>query len=92
MGLIEWWKIMPNTKNEQHDEIFLAYMDSTIRVAENLYKKYPPYKIEAAFFWLRLMGLKDGCIQMSTAGSGARRLLPERVPWIIWRCASKVSI
>jgi hypothetical protein len=58
MGLIEWWKIMPNTKNEQHDEIFLAYMDSTIRVAENLYKKYPPYKIEAAFFLAAAYGFK----------------------------------
>lgn len=58
MGLIEWWKIMPNTKNEQHDEVFLAYMDSTIRIAENLYKKYPAYKIEAAFFLAAAYGFK----------------------------------
>lgn len=50
MGLIEWWKIMPNTKDKSHDETFLAYMDSTILVGENLYEKYPPYKIEASFF------------------------------------------
>src|SRR5688572_32661238 len=30
MGLIEWWKIMPNTKDKSHDDIFVAYMDSTI--------------------------------------------------------------
>ncbi|MBX2967387.1 MAG: tol-pal system protein YbgF [Cyclobacteriaceae bacterium] len=58
MGLIEWWKIMPNTKNEAHDEIFLAYMDSTILVAENLYKKHPAYKIESAFFLSAAHGFK----------------------------------
>jgi len=50
MGLIEWWKIMPNTKDKSHDETFLAYMDTTIMVAENLYKHHPPHKTEAAFF------------------------------------------
>src|SRR5687768_17117436 len=25
MGLSEWWKIMPNTKDKSHDEAFLAY-------------------------------------------------------------------
>lgn len=58
MGLIEWWKIMPNTKNTDHDKVFLAYMDSTILVAENLYKKHPPYKIEAAFFLAAAYGFK----------------------------------
>jgi len=58
MGLIEWWKIMPNTKNQEHDEKFMAYMDSTILVAENLYKKHPPYKIEAAFFLSAAYGFK----------------------------------
>ncbi len=50
LGLSEWWKIMPNTRDTRYDDSFLAYMDSTIAVAENLYKKYPEYKIEAAFF------------------------------------------
>jgi tetratricopeptide (TPR) repeat protein len=58
MGLIEWWKIMPNTKSEVHDESFMAYMDSTILVAENLYKKYPAYKIEASFFLSAAYGFK----------------------------------
>lgn len=58
MGLIEWWKIMPNTKDDAHDESFLAYMDSTILVAENLYKKYPAYKVEAAFFLSAAYGFK----------------------------------
>jgi hypothetical protein len=50
MGLIEWWKIMPNTKDTSHDDKFFAYMDSTILVGENLYKNHPPYKTESAFF------------------------------------------
>lgn len=58
MGLIEWWKIMPNTGDKSHDEVFLAYMDSTIMVAENLYENYPPYKVEAAFFLAGAYGFK----------------------------------
>jgi hypothetical protein len=50
MGLIEWWKIMPNTNDTSHDDTFFAYMDSAIYVGENLYKNHPPYKTEAAFF------------------------------------------
>ena len=58
LGLSEWWKIMPNTKNTDHDEKFMAYMDSTIRVAENLHKKSPEYRIEAAFFLSAAYGFK----------------------------------
>jgi hypothetical protein len=58
MGLIEWWKIMPNIANKQYDETFLAYMDTTILVAENLYKRHPPYKAEASFFLSAAYGFK----------------------------------
>jgi hypothetical protein len=58
MGLIEWWKIMPNTKDKSHDDTFMAYMDSTILVGENLYDKYPEYKIEASFFLAAAYGFK----------------------------------
>lgn len=58
MGLIQWWKIMPNTKDTQYDDMFLAYMDTTIMVAQNLYKKYPAYKIESAFFLAGAYGFK----------------------------------
>jgi tetratricopeptide (TPR) repeat protein len=58
MGLIEWWKIMPNTKDTSHDEIFLAYMDSTITVAEKLYDEYEVYKTEASFFLSAAYGFK----------------------------------
>ncbi|MFM7856809.1 MAG: tol-pal system protein YbgF [Flammeovirgaceae bacterium] len=58
LGLSEWWKIMPNTKETKYDDTFLAYMDSTITVAENLYNKYPQYKVEAAFFLAASHGFK----------------------------------
>lgn len=57
-GLIEWWKIMPNTKDLSHDVKFLAYMDTTIRVADRLYEEYPAYKAEAAFFLAAAYGFK----------------------------------
>lgn len=58
LGLSEWWKIMPNTKATTYDEKFMAYMDSTIMIAENLYKKHPEYKIESAFFLAAAHGFK----------------------------------
>jgi hypothetical protein len=58
MGLIEWWKIMPNTKDTSHDEKFLAYMDSTIEAGEKLFDDYPAYKTEAAFFLAGAYGFK----------------------------------
>jgi hypothetical protein len=58
MGLMEWWKIMPNTSNKAYDDTFLAYMDSTITVADRLYEDYPANKIEAAFFLAAAYGFK----------------------------------
>jgi tetratricopeptide (TPR) repeat protein len=58
MGLIEWWKIMPNTKDQSHDESFLAYMDTTIMVAERLHEQLPAYRAEAAFFLAGAYGFK----------------------------------
>ncbi len=58
LGLSEWWKIMPNSQNRSHDDRFLAYMDSTIRVADNLHDHYPEYRIEAAFFMAAAYGFK----------------------------------
>jgi hypothetical protein len=58
IGLEEWWKIMPDTKNTSHDERFLAYMDSSIMIANNLHEKYPEYRIEAAFFLAAAYGFK----------------------------------
>ncbi|WP_255518094.1 lipopolysaccharide assembly protein LapB [Fulvivirga sp. M361] len=49
MGLSEWWKIMPNLNNIEHDEVFLAQMDTVISISERLLKK-PEHEIEASFF------------------------------------------
>jgi hypothetical protein len=58
MGLSEWWKIMPNTKDLSHDDKFLAYMDTTISISERLYDDYPANKVEAAFFLAAAYGFK----------------------------------
>lgn len=58
IGLGEWWKIMPDTKNKSYDDRFLAYMDSSIMIADNLHEKYPEYRIEAAFFLAAAYGFK----------------------------------
>jgi tetratricopeptide (TPR) repeat protein len=58
MGLIAWWKIMPNTKDMSHDEAFLSYMDTTIHVANRLYDDYPAHKVEASFFLAAAYGFK----------------------------------
>lgn len=49
LGLSEWWKIMPNLSNKEHDEKFLAYMDSVILISKNMAKS-PRRKVEASFF------------------------------------------
>ena len=58
LGLSEWWKIMPSIENRDHDDRFLAYMDSTILVAEHLHEEAPEYRIEAAFFLAAAYGFK----------------------------------
>lgn len=58
LGLSEWWKIMPRLETRDHDDRFLAYMDSTLAIAENLHDKYPEYRIEAAFFMAAAHGFK----------------------------------
>lgn len=49
MGLSEWWKIVPNTDVETYDKAFLAAMDSTIDLAEEMYEN-EKNKVEPAFF------------------------------------------
>ena len=48
MGLNYFWRILPNFNNEQYDETFYAYMDTSLVLAERLYKDYN--KVEGAFF------------------------------------------
>ncbi|MFD2938104.1 tetratricopeptide repeat protein [Spirosoma flavum] len=49
MGLAEWWKIVPNTDITDYDTQCIAYMDTTIALAEKLYDN-SENKLEPAFF------------------------------------------
>lgn len=49
LGLNEWWQIMPNFDNEQHDEAFFNYMDESLSRGKNLYDE-DPENPEASFF------------------------------------------
>lgn len=67
LGLKEWWKIQPNIEDEQYDERFLAYMDTSINLAEAL-KRKDKQNVEAAFFLAAAHGFKG-------------RLYSERSSW-----------
>jgi hypothetical protein len=82
-GLSTWWKMMPNLSKKDYDDIFLAYMDSTITMAEKLYKK-SDNKIEAAFFLSGAYGFKaqfhgerDNYARATWAGKNALKYLSE---------------
>ena len=68
MGLNEWWRIMPNLNIESYDEQFLAYMDTSIMKAKNLYD-IDSMKVEGAFFLAAAYGFKA-------------RLYSERSKWL----------
>ncbi len=55
MGLNYWWRIQPNLNDQKYDDIFNAYMDTSIVVADRLYEKNP---IEGAFFLAAAYGFK----------------------------------
>jgi len=68
MGLSQWWKIVPtNIQTRQYDDLFFAYMDSTIQKAEALYDKNEK-NTEAAFF-------------LAAANGFSARLHSERSNW-----------
>ncbi len=57
LGLSQWWRIMPNVENESYDKTFLAYMDSSLTKAYQLYRQNPE-NIEASFFLAGAYGFK----------------------------------
>jgi hypothetical protein len=68
IGLSQWWKMVPsNITDTRYDNYFLAYMDTTITLAENLYDK-DNKNLEAAFF-------------LSAANGFSARLHAERKNW-----------
>ncbi|MCS6820473.1 MAG: tol-pal system protein YbgF [Microscillaceae bacterium] len=67
MGLGYWWRIMVNTDNQEYDDIFLAYMDSSLTFAHRLYNQNKNNP-EASFFLSAAYGFKG-------------RLYAERKQW-----------
>ena len=67
MGLSQWWKIVPNIDNEEHDERMLYYLNETIKKSEGLLKKNKN-NLEAHFFMAGAWGFKG-------------RLYSERKEW-----------
>lgn len=67
MGLAEWWKIVPNTDVMDYDDRCLAYMDTTITLAEKLYDD-SDNKLEPSFFLAAAYAFKS-------------RLYSERKKW-----------
>lgn len=57
LGLSQWWKIVPNIDVQIHDERLLAYMDTSITMAERMYEANES-NIEAAFFLAAAYGFK----------------------------------
>lgn len=57
MGLSTWWKMLPNLNVKDYDDVFIAYMDSSITRAEKLYDNQEA-RVEAAFFLSGAYGFK----------------------------------
>ncbi|MEY3645376.1 MAG: hypothetical protein RL127_84 [Bacteroidota bacterium] len=56
LGLMQWWKIVPNTKSEVYDDRLIEYMDSSIEKAEVIWDETE--NPEAAFFMAAAYGFK----------------------------------
>jgi hypothetical protein len=78
LGLNEWWRIVPDTKQTRFDEECHSYMDTAIEKAERMLKKNKNNK-EAMFF-----------ISASYAIKG--RLYAEREKWVKSAFAGKKAI
>ncbi len=78
LGLNEWWKIIPDTKEEKFDDICHNYMDEAIDKADDLYDDNKKNK-EAAFFLASAYAVKG-------------RLYAEREKWVKSAWAAKQSM
>ncbi|NQW77316.1 MAG: tetratricopeptide repeat protein [Cytophagales bacterium] len=56
LGLMQWWKIVPNTGNEVFDDRLVEYMDKSITKAEKIWDE--TQNPEAAFFMAAAYGFK----------------------------------
>lgn len=48
LGLSQWWRIVPQIENEEFDEAFMAYMDSSMVLSQKLFEQ--GNQVEGAFF------------------------------------------
>ena len=76
VSLSYWWQIQPNVENEQYDELFEHYLDTTILFAKKMFDKQGDIKVEGAFFLAGAYGFKA-------------RLAGERKAWIKAAFAAK---
>lgn len=77
LGLVQWWKIVPNTQNEVYDDRLLEYMDRSISKAEKIWDETE--NPEAAFFMAAAYGFKG-------------RLHSERKHWARATLAAKSAL
>ena len=75
LGLMQWWKIVPNTGNEVYDDRLIEYMDNSISKAEKIWDETE--NPEAAFF-------------MAAAYAFKGRLHAERKNWTRATLAAKM--
>lgn len=79
LGLSEWWKIFPELEEKDgNDDKFLAYMDTSIALADKIYKN-DKENAEAIFFLAAAYGFKG-------------RLYSDREQWTKATFAAKNSI
>ncbi|WP_161890256.1 tetratricopeptide repeat protein [Pontibacter russatus] len=79
MGLSQWWKIVPtNIQTLKYDDLFFAYMDTTIQKAEAMYDR-DEKNFEASFF-------------LAAAYGFTARLHSERSNWRKATVASKNAL
>lgn len=57
MGLSNWWKMLPNTDIREYDKTFLAYIDTSLALCDEMLKENPN-NLEASFFAAAAYGLK----------------------------------
>jgi hypothetical protein len=78
LGLNEWWKIVPDTKQERFDDQCHSYMANAIDLADDMFDRNKKNK-EAAFF-------------LSAAYAIKGRLYAEREKWVKAAWAGRQSI
>ncbi|MEQ9426296.1 MAG: tol-pal system protein YbgF [Cyclobacteriaceae bacterium] len=82
LGLSQWWKIIPDLDNHEHDAEFMAYMDTSLVLSKRLYEEVN--EVEGAFFLAatngfvaRLESDRGNWRKAASAGSSALKYVDE---------------